>query len=221
MIPYTYYLYHEQTNTHYYGVRYSKNCRPDDLWHTYFSSSKKVKKLINEYGTDSFSVEVRKTFNDREQAILWEQKVLRRLKVLSKLEWLNDNISGAILLENHPKGMLGKKHTDSVKEKIGRRTKNKTYEEIYGDRANEQRQQRSNSHKNKPKPYLKGKTYEEIYGIDRAQKLKEIRSISNKGKKMLNFRKPEKRECPHCGKLYDPGNLKRHLNHITIEEVVV
>jgi hypothetical protein len=220
MKPYTYYLYHKQTNTHYYGVRYAKTCDPSDLWITYFSSSKKVKKLIDEYGADSFSVEVRKTFDGREQAILWEQKVLRRLKVLSKPEWLNDNISGAILLENHPKGFMDKKHTDSVKEKIGRRTKNKTYEEIYGDRAAEQRQQRSDSHKNKPKLYLKGKTYEEIHGIEKAQKLKEIRS-KRKGYKVLDFRKPEKRECPHCGKLYDPGNLKRHLNRITIEAVVV
>lgn len=220
MIPYTYYLYHKQTDTHYYGVRYAKNCDPTDLWNTYFSSSKKVKKLIDEYGTHSFSVKIRKTFDDKKQAILWEQKVLRRLKVLSKPKWLNDNISGAILLENHPRGMLGKKHTNSVKEKISRRTKNKTYEEIYGDRAKEQRQQRSDSHKNKPKPYLKGKTYEEIHGIEKAQKLKKIRS-NRKGHKVLNFRKPEKRECPHCGKLYDPGNLKRHLNRITIEEVVV
>ena len=116
--------------------------------------------------------------------------------------------------------MKGKQHTNITKDKIGRRTKNKTYEEIYGIKAQEQKEQRSKSHKGKPKPYLKGKTYEEIHGKERAKELKQIRS-NRKGHKVLDFRKPEKKECPHCGKLYDPGNLKRHLNRITIEEVVV
>lgn len=217
MKSYTYYLYHKQTNSHYYGVRYAKNSSPKDLWVTYFSSSKKIKKLIEEYGASSFRVEVRKTFDNKKDAIDWERKVLRRLKVLDKSEWLNENISGAICYAKHPRGMLGKKHTNTTKNAIGRRTKNKSYEEIYGDRALEQRERRSQSHKGKSKPYLRGKTYEDIYGADKAQELKRMRSQSSKGRKYPNFRKPEKKECPHCGKLYDPGNLKRHINRLAIQ----
>ena len=213
MKPFTYYLYHPQTNTHYYGVRYAKNCNPTELWTTYFSSSKKVKDLIRIYGKESFTYRVRKTFSTKQEAILWEKKVLRRLKVLDKVEWLNANIAGAIQYETHPKGMLGKRHTEESKIQISKRTKGKTYEEIYGDRAHEEKKKRSNSHKNISKPYLKDKTYEEIYGSEKASQLRQIRS-NRKGFKVENFRKPDKKPCPHCGLLYDPGNLKKHLNRI-------
>ena len=34
----------------YYGVRFAKNSSPDDLFKTYFTSSKYVRELINKYG---------------------------------------------------------------------------------------------------------------------------------------------------------------------------
>lgn len=87
--PYTYHLYNKITEQHYYGVRYGKGCHPSDLWVTYFSSSVHVKRLIEEYGKDSFDVEVRKTFISADAALTWEQRVLRRLKVTQRLDWLN------------------------------------------------------------------------------------------------------------------------------------
>ena len=68
-----------------------------------------------------------------------------------------------------------------------------------------------------PKPKkipLRGRTYEEIYGVKKALELKKLRS-NRKGIKFLNFTPPKKKECPHCNKLYDPGNLKRHLTRVT------
>lgn len=220
MKPFTYYLYHTQTRTHYYGVRYAKNCDPSELWVTYFSSSKKVKDLILMYGKESFSYQVRKIFNTKHDAILWEKKVLRRMKVLTKSEWLNANIAGAIQYEDHPKGMLGRTHTEKSKNKISISTKGKTYDEIYGDRAAEEKKKRSDSHKNVPKLYLKGKTYDEIYGSEKANQLRQIRS-NRKGVKIKNFRKPDKIPCQHCGLLYDPGNLKKHITRITTRASVV
>ena len=90
-IPYTYYLYNKTTHQHYYGARWASNCHPSDLWVTYFTSSKKVKKLIEQYGLDSFTVEVRKTFNTVDSCRAWENKVLKRLKVLDKQHWLNQS----------------------------------------------------------------------------------------------------------------------------------
>lgn len=87
--PYTYHIFNTVTQQHYYGVRYSKNCHPNDLWVTYFTSSKYVQKLIDQYGKDSFIFEVRKTFDTPEAALAWEHKVLRRLKVRDRLDWLN------------------------------------------------------------------------------------------------------------------------------------
>ena len=114
--PFTYYLYHRPTESHYYGVRWSKHCKPSDLWTTYFSSSKSVKLLIKEYGPDSFDVEIRKTFISKEAAIKWEKTVLTRLNVLNRPNWLNKNISGCIINEVHP--LLGVPCSEERKQKI-------------------------------------------------------------------------------------------------------
>lgn len=115
-IPYTYFLYHKPTGKKYYGVRWAKNCSPDDLWVTYFTSSKYVKMLIEQYGKESFDFEIRKTFSDVDSAISWEKKVLIRMNVLNNDSWLNKNISGSIKNDIHP--LLDKHHTDETKKKI-------------------------------------------------------------------------------------------------------
>jgi hypothetical protein len=90
--PFTYHLFHVPTQTHYYGVRYSKTCTPLDLWSSYFSSSRKILDLIQVYGKESFQYEIRKIFLCAADAIQHEQTVLRRLKVLQRSDWLNNSI---------------------------------------------------------------------------------------------------------------------------------
>jgi hypothetical protein len=110
-IPFTYYIYHRPTNKHYYGVRHKKGCNPSELWKTYFTSSKIVKKLIQEYGIDSFDYEVRKTFVDGKSALLWEQRVLTKLKAAQKVNWINRH--------NGSKNFFCSGHTQETKNKIG------------------------------------------------------------------------------------------------------
>jgi hypothetical protein len=109
-IYFTYHIYHPETNKHYYGARWKEGCSPKDLWKTYFTSSKKVHNLIEEYGKDSFIVEIRKTFDSKEKCLSWEQRVLKRLKVKKNDNWLNIAIGKPT--------MLGKKHSVSTKEKM-------------------------------------------------------------------------------------------------------
>lgn len=90
--PYTYHIRCRETDQHYYGVRIAKNCSPSDLWVSYFTSSKTIKRLISLYGKDSFDVRVRRVFATKEDALVWEQKVLRRLKVLKREDWINSSI---------------------------------------------------------------------------------------------------------------------------------
>lgn len=97
MIPYTYLIVNTITGQRYYGARWSKDCTPNDLWVTYFTSSKHVKSMIKMYGRDSFEVQVRKTFDDVISCQRWEQKVLRRLKVTINEQWINKNINGMYL----------------------------------------------------------------------------------------------------------------------------
>jgi hypothetical protein len=88
-IPYTYLITHVPTGKKYYGVRYAINCRPNDLWNTYFTSSKKIKTLIEETGKDSFKYEIRKTFSNADDAREWEHKVLRRMNASGRDDFLN------------------------------------------------------------------------------------------------------------------------------------
>jgi len=88
-IPYTYLITHIPSQKVYYGVRFAKGCHPDDLFKKYFTSSKIVKQLIQEDGPEAFSIEIRKTFTDKEQAINWENKVLKRMHVVKRDDFLN------------------------------------------------------------------------------------------------------------------------------------
>ena len=94
--PYTYLIGWSSLKKFYYGVRYAKNCHPDDFWKKYFTSSKNVHFYIKEYG-DPDIIQIRKTFTDSMSAIRWETKVLTRMNVLVEKKWLNQNIAKAQL----------------------------------------------------------------------------------------------------------------------------
>lgn len=120
-MAFTYYLYHKPTNKNYYGVRYAKDANPDSLWKTYFSSSKIVKRLIEEYGPDSFFVEVRKQFKTKEQAFKCEQKILKKFDVINNPNWLNCSVGGSYLFKKPfgiPAHNKNKKMSEEQKLKI-------------------------------------------------------------------------------------------------------
>lgn len=97
-IYYTYLLRHIPTNTFYYGVRFAEGCHPDEFWKSYFTSSCTIiPKLREQYGDDSFEFKIRKTFECKQKAIEWENKVLRRMNVVGKPNiWLNKTNNKAI-----------------------------------------------------------------------------------------------------------------------------
>jgi len=96
-IPYSYIVKQKDTGLWYYGIEYaqkSKIANPENLWKTYFTSSKEVHTLIEEYGIDSFDAEVRQTFKTAEEANKWEKKVLSKI-----FKWknnINKNAGGYI-----------------------------------------------------------------------------------------------------------------------------
>ena len=92
-IPYTYLIYCKTTQQFYYGVRYSKNCKPDDLWNTYFTSSNYVHDLIKKYGKSDFLFEIRKIFTNSNKARKWEEKVLKKLNVANRTDFINQSNS--------------------------------------------------------------------------------------------------------------------------------
>lgn len=75
-------------------MRYAKGCNPNDLFKSYFTSSAKVRKLIEVDGVNSFQCEVRRIFLSIEDAIAWEHRVLR--KILKWDKCLNENAFPAV-----------------------------------------------------------------------------------------------------------------------------
>ena len=115
-IPFTYLIKHIPTNKYYYGVRFRKNCNPNDLWTKYFTSSKKVKLLIKKYGKKSFIFEIRKIFktcswgyfsNDLKKGKGNEISLLRTIyknegwEISSKRKICNRNNEKKLLVELH------------------------------------------------------------------------------------------------------------------------
>lgn len=69
MTPYTYLIGWSNLNKYYYGVRYKKDCEPNDLWVLYFTSSQEVQEYRAIYG-DPDVIQVRKTFKTKEKLLL-------------------------------------------------------------------------------------------------------------------------------------------------------
>ena len=92
-IPYTYLIGWSKYNKFYYGVRTAKNCNPSDLWITYFTSSKYVNEFYKKFGQPDI-IQIRRIFLTKESALLWEYKVIKRMKLIFSDIWLNKGLTG-------------------------------------------------------------------------------------------------------------------------------
>ena len=95
-MAYTYLIGWSKHDKFYYGARWAKDCSPDDLWNTYFTSSKHVKAFRKDHGEPDI-IQVRKIFDDADKCKLHERKALEKLNVLRNDKWLNKNINGMFL----------------------------------------------------------------------------------------------------------------------------
>lgn len=96
--PYTYRITWSALNKHYYGVRFAKGCTPDDLFVTYFTSSKYVASYIKEHGYPDI-IQVRKVFVGEDsinRAREWEHRVLTKLNVTDRDDYINKSTGKSI-----------------------------------------------------------------------------------------------------------------------------
>jgi hypothetical protein len=151
MKPYTYLIKHRPSGKVYYGFRCANKVEPhNDLWKHYFTSSPRVQQLIEETGTESFDVEIRRIFESKEQAVSWETRVLTRCKVLHDDRWLNQNVAGYIIPTDQSRKKISNFHKDKPK-------------------SDEHKQKMSNAQKGKPK---KSKAYQTLAYRELMSKLK-------------------------------------------------
>lgn len=120
VFAFTYRILWSNTGISYYGVRYSQNCSVNDLWTTYFTSSKHVQQYRELHGEPDI-IEIRKTFTLKADALRWESLVLKRLKIPHNEKWLNKIVGGKLdgsvnkgrkqskeVIENRKKYLVGK-----------------------------------------------------------------------------------------------------------------
>ncbi len=125
---YTYLLCWSSHRCYYYGVRYANNAHPSDLFKTYFTSSKHVKAFICNNGLPDI-IQVRKTFTSKGSARNWENRVLRRMKVVNNSKWLNRTDNKAFEWEIPPrKGIILSKE---IKSKISNSKKGKVAKRLH------------------------------------------------------------------------------------------
>jgi hypothetical protein len=105
MKAYTYLIGWSKLNLWYYGVRYRKGCRVEDLFTKYYTSSTYVHSVMFNHGKPDV-IQIRKTFESRKKALVWEQTVQRRMNVLKDPKWLNKNISGAIYYDDEVRAKM-------------------------------------------------------------------------------------------------------------------
>jgi hypothetical protein len=137
--PYTYLIGWSTQQKYYYGVRYANDCNPTDLWAKYFTSSPTVKAMRLIYGEPDVR-QIRKIFTDKQAARLWETKVLRRMKVIRREEFLNKNDAPAPPINNRIM-------SDSTKEKISAANKSKPKSEEHKQKIREARAKQINTRK--------------------------------------------------------------------------
>lgn len=189
--PFTYRIGWSEQDVHYYGVRYGKGAHPTELWTTYFTSSAVVKRLRDSYGEPDV-IEVRKTFDNRDDAILWEQRVLQRLNPPQNPRWANQCMAPAfnatqpwnkglsgISNPNYPK-QRKKRPPETEEAKELRRIASKKLWEVRTEEEKAAISKRMKAGRKNKTPWNKGKT-----GAQTAW---------NKGVSHPWW------TCPHCGK---------------------
>jgi hypothetical protein len=146
-LAYTYHICNKITKEFYYGSRYKnvtlKRTPQDDFWIYYFTSSNKVKNLINLYGKESFDVSIIMENEDYDKCYFYEQNLidshLSNALCLNKFCHLTNKFSMAgsahseetkaklsIARQKRIGPNTGKTHTEETKAKIGAAQKGKT-----------------------------------------------------------------------------------------------
>ena len=219
---YTYLLKFKPTGKVYYGVRF-KNIRlkqhpSDDFMVKYKTSSNLIKQLIKEHGIDKFEWEIRKTFDTKEQAVKWEQTVLRRCNVLNNQQkWYNANVSGYKITTSVGRKKISDTHkgvakTAEHKAKISAKLKGvkKTYVQTEEHRRKNSEANRGENH---PRFGLKWSKEERR----KCGEKNRGRPAHNKGQPMTQEQKDKikevkeanKKVCEHCGKTFFQSLYKR------------
>ena len=183
--PYTYLIRFKSTGQIYYGSSYANNrdkiANPDQLWSSYFTSSKDIINLVSSYGKDAFEVQIRKTFNSAEKAILWENRILSKFDAKNNPLWFNKH--------NGNKDFKNVGHSEETKRKISKANKGQSNRK--GIPLSESHKRKiAEANKNKPKSEEHKKNLSIArQGYTHSNETKALMSVIRTGKKLTESTK--------------------------------
>ena len=192
--PFTYIIKFKPTNQWYYGVRWARGCSPNDLWTTYFTSSRHIKALIKEHGLEAFHARVSKIFKTKEEATNHERRFLFRVKAASNGAFINkrNNMpefsAYGLKIIHHALLQIETWHDPRLPLPLGW-----SYGITESHRQNNSKAQTGKTAWNKNKK------------LPSTGPCSETRKENISNSRLLT----RKLTCQHCGKLSDPGNFKR------------
>jgi len=164
----------------YYGYRAANKTSPeDDLWQHYFTSSKVIQELREQYSDDEFIATVDKTFATAEEAFEYETKFLTENDCVKSDDWLNRQ---CFPMFNDNKGRKMPERSEEHRRKLSEAHKGKKLSE---------------EHKRKVSEAQKGREFSE----ETRRKISE----ANKGKKLPERSEEHRRKLSEAAK----GNKNR------------
>ena len=186
--PYVYKVTNKITGQFYYGSRvahiHSGRHPADDLWVHYFTSSKNVKNLINEYGIHSFDIEIVSIHDDYDSCFWEEQRLIleNKFNPLRLNKRYVDPTTGKTVLTTfnetpeqlaarskkvsdskkgkfNSNGHYGLKHSEETKQRMRNAQAKLNYKHSEETKQRMRDHQRSDEHSKKLSESLKGKPW--------------------------------------------------------------
>lgn len=227
-MAYTYLLGWKIQNKWYYGCRYASAATPDDLFVSYFTSSKYVREFIKIHGNPDI-IQIRKIFESKEGSLIWENRVLKRLWK-HKDFWLNkkfDNtkyVIDEITIQNN---ILSKKNRSEERQVEVLKNISKGSKQGHLNRSKETKDRVSKiiSDKNKNRDKSVNKKISSTISKIHSRRAAEEWSIIENKKKITRQKSKEEgkvrkspaiayRCCLCCKKQFDPGNFSKHIKDV-------
>lgn len=203
--PYTYLIGWSKQNLWYYGVRFAKNCNPNDLFIKYFTSSKYVKDTIAIYGNPDI-IQIRKTFSCINKAREWEKKVLIKIKAKSRNDFLNRSDVISIRLPDDYVYTPSKEHLQNLSKRMTENNPMKNKKSV--NKMINSRKGRPAHNKGKPNPVA-------------SERMKESNPMKNKDSidKMLAARKAKTGLFPSTGTFWLANIFTKKRKRVSPEDI--
>ena len=184
----------------YYGYRSANQTSPeDDLWNHYFTSSKVIQELREQYSDDEFIATIDKTFETAEEAYEYEKNFLTENDCVKSDDWLNQQCF-PVFADN--KGKKKPERSEEHRRKLSEAMKGKKRSEEHRRKLSEATKGRRNpNYGKKCSEETKKKISESLKGREFSEETKRKISEAMKGKK---------RSEEHQRKLNEANRGRKH-----------